>query len=118
MAEATAVRDRFLSKVKTNGDGCWIWTRKIVGGYGYFKMNRPSQTTHRRSVERHVGPIPDGPEVDPLCFVTELPGPPGGGAAPGWHGRFCRPRWRVSRGTWSRARGGRRAGRARLAATP
>lgn len=50
--------------------GCWVWQR-AVGGWGYGLKKRPGKNTttaaHRWYYEQHVGPIPEGHEVDHLC---------------------------------------------------
>jgi hypothetical protein len=44
--------------------GCWNWKRVIGrGGYAFWK----GTTAHRRYYELHVGPIPEGLQVDHIC---------------------------------------------------
>lgn len=52
--------------------GCWIWLHgKSGAGYGqlHVKHSRPRRMVyaHRVYYERHVGPVPDGLELDHLC---------------------------------------------------
>jgi len=49
--------------------GCWLWTRTVVGqkGYGRFVWQGRGTLAHRVSYELHVGPVPDGLELDHLC---------------------------------------------------
>lgn len=56
------------------GDGCWAWTGwKTHDGYGGFTLG-PDEGgpktlyAHRVLYELFVGPIPEGYEVDHLCF--------------------------------------------------
>lgn len=49
-------------------DGCWEWTgTKQANGYGAFYENGRVLRSHRWSYEHHVGPIPDGLQIDHLC---------------------------------------------------
>lgn len=48
--------------------GCWVWQRCISGGYGRLPARgRTSYLAHRYFYEEHVGPIPDGMQLDHLC---------------------------------------------------
>lgn len=70
--------DRFMLKVEKSEDGCWIWTGKInttIGGYGYFKVGGAWRLAHRIAHELMIGPIPNGLEVDHLCFNTACVNP-------------------------------------------
>lgn len=59
---------RFWSKVDKSGD-CWPWTAsKHPDGYGQFILGGRLQYAHRVSWEWANGPIPDGMEVDHLCW--------------------------------------------------
>lgn len=45
--------------------GCWLWTgAKTPNGYGQFHLGDRLVTAHRASFEHHVGPVPDGLELD------------------------------------------------------
>lgn len=60
---------RFWPKVDKDGpNGCWVWTASKCRGYGKF-MDDDQQDiyAHRWSYEYHVGPVPDGLELDHLC---------------------------------------------------
>lgn len=60
--------ERFLSKVRVNEAGCWIWTGQCDHrGYGRFALGRRHLIAHRYGYEAMVGPIPDGLEIDHLC---------------------------------------------------
>jgi len=65
---APAPTDRFWRYVEKTAT-CWNWTGAISGGTGYGGLGgRGSRTSaHRFSYELHVGPIPQGLEIDHLC---------------------------------------------------
>jgi hypothetical protein len=50
--------------------GCWLWQRAMLRN-GYGSMLDPEAgrvcVAHRVYYERHVGPIPDGMQLDHLC---------------------------------------------------
>jgi hypothetical protein len=49
--------------------GCWTWTGGLDShGYGNFALAGKSFGAHRISYLLQVGPIPDGLEIDHLCF--------------------------------------------------
>ena len=62
--------DRFVAKMVESPTGCWLWTASKDGnGYGLFS-GRPggaSIRAHIWSYEYHVGPVPDGLQLDHLC---------------------------------------------------
>lgn len=70
--------DRFFAKVDRAGPvpehrpdlgPCWSWTGKVAtNGYGHFWTGKQQVGAHRWSYEHHVGPIPEGLEIDHLCF--------------------------------------------------
>jgi len=57
--------ERFV--IRHDADGCWEFTSSICDGYGYFWFNGRSIRAHIWSYEHHVGPVPDGLELDHLC---------------------------------------------------
>ena len=60
--------ERFAAKYAEAEGGCWIWTAAIQShGYGSFGVNGRTVLAHRWSYEQHVGPIPDGLQIDHLC---------------------------------------------------
>jgi hypothetical protein len=64
------VLDRFAEKVALTGTGCIEWIAADNGnGYGQFYGGTEAGNVyaHRWSYEYHVGPIPDGLELDHLC---------------------------------------------------
>lgn len=64
---------RFAEKAALQDDGCIVWIGgKTLGGYGVFadKATHEQNTkamAHRWSYEHHVGPIPEGLDLDHLC---------------------------------------------------
>lgn len=55
---------------------CWTWTGALNSrGYGCVGVNQKSQLTHRVSYELHIGPIPDGLQIDHLCRNTRCCNP-------------------------------------------
>lgn len=59
---------QFLERV-TKTDTCWLYQGPTAGaGYGVFSIaKRVLVYAHRYSYEYHVGPIPEGMEIDHLC---------------------------------------------------
>ena len=74
------IDERFWAKVDKSAvpDGCFLWTAaKSNGGYGFFKVKIDvgvyRQTyAHIWSYERHVGPVPEGWEVEHACHSKAL----------------------------------------------
>jgi len=64
---------RFAEKAALQDDGCIVWIGgKTLGGYGVFADNakrdlNTKTMAHRWSYEHHVGPIPNGLDLDHLC---------------------------------------------------
>lgn len=61
--------ERFRAKYEIQPDGCWLWTA-YIDSYGYGRFTGPqhrSPYAHRYWYELHVGPIPDGLQLDHLC---------------------------------------------------
>ena len=74
------LRTRFESKyVIDPTTGCWLWTAKIEWtGYGRISLGGRRgrlEMAHRVAYELHVGPIPDGLEIDHLCRVRHCVNP-------------------------------------------
>lgn len=60
--------ERLMEKVEKVVSGCWEWTHYIEkSGYAKLWVDRRAVMAHRFSYEYHVGPIPDGLEIDHLC---------------------------------------------------
>jgi hypothetical protein len=66
------VIDRFAEKIALTDSGCIEWVASTNGvGYGVLRLDPDAGSrkmyAHRWSYEYHVGPIPDGLEIDHLC---------------------------------------------------
>jgi hypothetical protein len=65
------------TKIAVNGE-CWIWTAaKNRKGYGCTASGTKNRTmlAHRRAYEATKGPIPEGLQIDHLCFTTSCVNP-------------------------------------------
>ena len=64
------LEERFLQHTPERGDGCWLWAGAVMStGYGKLTWQYQQMLAHRASYELHVGPIPDGMQIDHLCEV-------------------------------------------------
>lgn len=54
--------------------GCWLWLGSLSSGYGKFTVGKERQA-HRVSYVLHVGPIPEGLEIDHLCRTRQCVNP-------------------------------------------
>lgn len=67
MQTLTSAVDRFMAKVRFEGD-CWMWTAQITDhGYGRFRLDGRKRLAHCAAYELFVGPIPAGLEIDHTC---------------------------------------------------
>lgn len=63
-----SAEERFLSRVRDEGD-CLVWTGTLINGkYGQMRIDGKRIYVHRYAWERANGPIPDGMQVDHLCW--------------------------------------------------
>lgn len=70
------VEERFWSKVNKDAPkGCWEWTSSHDGRYGTFSLNKRKPKAHRLSFEWSNGPIPDGMQIDHMCWNTRCVNP-------------------------------------------
>jgi hypothetical protein len=70
------VKQRIKESVNVDSNGCWIWLKfKIWNGYGQMGINKRVKLAHRVSYEAHVGPIPEGLQIDHLCRVRACVNP-------------------------------------------
>lgn len=71
-----STHERFAAKYTVDESGCWLWTASTVNnGYGRFRIGGESRLAHRVSYELHVGPIPEGLQLDHLCRVRDCVNP-------------------------------------------
>lgn len=69
---------RFSTKYVVAENGCWLWTGKInQAGYPCFSVQSNWIYAHRWSYEHHVGPVPEGLEVDHKCHTLDRDCPGG-----------------------------------------
>jgi len=76
MADRRIPIDRLMAKVSVDDNGCWLWVGATApNGYGHFGVERRTVSTHRWSYEYHMGPMPDGLQIDHLCRVRSCCNP-------------------------------------------
>ena len=66
--------EKFWARVdKTlSPNGCWVWTRYTINGYGQFWLNGKSYLSHRLTLAQHLGrPLADG-----MCATHQCPSGP------------------------------------------
>lgn len=68
---------RFVVMDRGYATSCWVWTgAHNPKGYGLVgRDDGESSAIHRRMYELHIGPIPDGLELDHLCRVRDCCNP-------------------------------------------
>ncbi len=60
--------ERISRFVVESPNGCWEWNgSRFKTGYGKMRIDGRTVSVHRASYEAHVGPIPDGLQIDHLC---------------------------------------------------
>lgn len=77
--------------------GCWEWQRHInMHGYGQgYDPAGTSKLAHRLMYERHVGPVPDGLELDHLCRNRRCVNPAQLQGGPGYENQRRAPRTKL-----------------------
>lgn len=67
---------RFVVEDRGYNTLCWIWqlSRKR-NGYGELRKSGRTMYAHRWMYEQHVGPIPEGRDLDHLCRVRACVNP-------------------------------------------
>lgn len=62
--------DRFWSKVSQRGHAaCWLWNgAKLQNGYGVLGHSGRKVYAHRFAYTEAYGPVPDGHDVDHMCW--------------------------------------------------
>ena len=71
VSAVSTLRERFEAKVSIEPNtGCWLWAASVNRhGYGCIKEKGSVLRAHRVSWLLHVGPVPEGLELDHLCRV-------------------------------------------------
>jgi hypothetical protein len=70
------VKEIFLSHIRKDSSGCWLWTAAIgSGGYARFNLKRKNVSAHRTSYELFKSSIPMGLHLDHLCNVRHCVNP-------------------------------------------
>lgn len=76
MSARMAVAERLLAHCEPEpNSGCWVWTGSVGRGRPRIFYGGRNAKAHRVSYEVFVGPIPDGLDVDHLCFLTACVNP-------------------------------------------
>ncbi|WP_336698233.1 HNH endonuclease signature motif containing protein [Curtobacterium sp. USHLN213] len=76
-----SVLDRLATKISVTSDGHVLWTAYCdKKGYGRFTVGKTGAMAHRVVYAEVVGDIPEGMEVDHICFVRNCVNP--------WHLRL------------------------------
>lgn len=58
-----------LARTTPTEDGCLLWDGAVTtNGYGHIRRDGKARLVHRVIFEEEHGPLPDGMEVDHLCF--------------------------------------------------
>jgi hypothetical protein len=64
-----SLTERFWANVTADESDCWIWAGERTGdGYGLFSINPVRVAAYRWSYTLLRAPIPDGLDLDHLCF--------------------------------------------------
>ena len=67
---------RIQKAVTVSPSGCWLWGKHInADGYGKIRFEKIAYLAHRLSYQVHIGPIPDGMQLDHLCRVRSCVNP-------------------------------------------
>src|ERR1051326_1022606 len=60
--------DDVLGRLIRQPDGCWTWPGAIGGGYGQVRIDGQQRVVHLFVWECMRGPVPEGKQIDHLCF--------------------------------------------------
>lgn len=68
--------ERLASSYVRDASGCWLWTGSLTSsGYGHFSIRNLYYQAHKLLYILHVGPIPDGLQIDHLCRTRRCVNP-------------------------------------------
>lgn len=59
--------ERIAARIIVTDAGCWQWTGPLTDGYGRICVDGRDRSAHVVAYEQHVGPVPDGLQLDHLC---------------------------------------------------
>lgn len=63
-----ALAGKYVEEDRGHETPCWIWTRCLTGnGRPNVRFQLRMYSAYRLSYEAHVGPIPEGYDIDHLC---------------------------------------------------
>jgi len=82
---------QIAGRVDVQPNGCWLWTGRVAPTTGYAVIavgSNPHRIAHRVSYEVHVGPIPEGMQLDHRCHSADATCP---GAVACQHRRCVNP---------------------------
>lgn len=65
----------FRARIVVSDSGCWLWSGRLVHGYGQVAVGQTTKRAHRYVYEALLGPIPDGLTLDHLCRVRNCVNP-------------------------------------------
>lgn len=65
--ETQNILERFMTKVKKNKKGCWVWQRSTTDGYGMFYIFGKMYRAHRWMYEYTFGKIPKDKFIYHTC---------------------------------------------------
>lgn len=67
-----SLREKILSRIIVNEEGCWIWQKKVMkNGYARIKIKNKSTLVHRAAYTEWRGTIPDGLDLDHRCHPND-----------------------------------------------
>lgn len=71
-----SIKERLLSKIKVDNNGCWIWQGYCQpNGYGRIRMPDSAKLAHRVSYEIFIGEISAGLVIDHTCRIRQCVNP-------------------------------------------
>jgi hypothetical protein len=93
MTVPNRVIERLKAHTVVDENGCWIWQRSVINGYGQVGWDEGGQhfrvLTHRVMYETANGAIPDGLTIDHTCHDPRSCKPDKASDCP--HRRCCNP---------------------------
>jgi hypothetical protein len=77
ISDKATLRMRIAERVAIDEKGCWNWQGHLVaGGYGVIRVGgRRATSAHRAAYMANIGDVPDGCDVDHVCFNASCVNP-------------------------------------------